>query len=385
MTGRISTSHSLVITSEDADRIAPEWEALANRVRANPFLRPGWVLSWWHAFGTGHLHALTVRSGHSGRLVALLVVRRQRGALRSPTNWHSPVFGTLSEDVHAHEALLDALAADDARQVALGYINPHESSLLRNAAARTGRLVICRTLARSPYVETTGVWEDYTYTLGKKLRSELRRRRRRLTEAGRVTFQVYDGRRGLKSLLDEGLGVEAAGWKGEANTAIASHPATRRFYVEVARWAASRGWLRLAFLRLNGHALGFDLCLEQEGVHYLLKTGFDPEYGHFAPGKLLRQEMIARAFRERVTSYELLGGEAPWKSEWTATIRPRLLVQLFRSSPLGLFDWAAYAYGRPAVLLAAQTRRRLGSLVGPVSRSSLAQGRALTEAKLWRR
>ena len=57
---------------------------------------------------------------------------------------------------------------------------------------------------------------------GRKLASELRRRRRRLEEEGRFSFEVVDGREQLPVLLDEGFAVEAAGWKGEQDKAISS-------------------------------------------------------------------------------------------------------------------------------------------------------------------
>jgi hypothetical protein len=62
--------------------------------------------------------------------------------------------------------------------------------------------------------------------------------------------------------LEEGFRVEGSGWKGVYGTSISSHPATRRFFTEVAYWASKCGWLRLAFLCLNDRALDFGYALE---------------------------------------------------------------------------------------------------------------------------
>ena len=88
---------------------------------------------------------------------------------------------------------------------------------------------------------------------------------------------------------------------------ISSNAATRRFYTDVARWAADRGWLRLAFLRVDGTPLAFDFALEADGVHYLLKTGFVEAARALAPGVVLRFWMVRRAFQLGLTRYELLG------------------------------------------------------------------------------
>jgi CelD/BcsL family acetyltransferase involved in cellulose biosynthesis len=195
-------------------------------------------------------------------------------------------------------------------------------------------------------VAIDGDWEGYERTLGRKRCSDSRRRRRQLDEKGAVTFEVASGGT-LDALLAEGFAVEAAGWKGSDGTAIRASAATLAFYTDVARWAAERGWLRLAFLRLDGRALAFDLALEHAGVHYLLKTGFDPELREQAPGKLLRLHMLERAFRAGLRAYEFLGADEPWKREWTEATRPRVLVQAFCPSALGALDWSGFALGRP--------------------------------------
>ena len=46
----------------------------------------------------------------------------------------------------------------------------------------------------------------------------------------------------------------------------------------MARWAAAKGWLRLAFLRLDGKPLAFDFGLNDGNTLYSLKTGYDEAY-----------------------------------------------------------------------------------------------------------
>jgi CelD/BcsL family acetyltransferase involved in cellulose biosynthesis len=219
------------------------------------------------------------------------------------------------------------------------------------SAARAARYrLVDRTLERSPYIATNGDWAGYERHRDSRFLRELRRRHRRLSEQGGLALDVADGRDRLDELLDEGFAVEAAAWKGKRGTAIASDTATRRFYGDVARWAAQRGWLRLAYLRLEERPLAFDYCLEDQGVHYLLKTGYDPAYGAFAPGMLMRREMIARAFSNGLTRYEFLGADEPWKLRWTDMLRERKLLQAFAPSVPGAIDCLrgrAFAFARP--------------------------------------
>ena len=162
-----------------------------------------------------------------------------------------------------------------------------------------------------------------------------------------MTIEVLDGSERLDSLLEEGFAIEASGWKGEQGTAILSSPETRSFYTEVARWAADHGWLRLAFLRLDGRALAFQCGLEDGGTHYFLKGGFDRAFHRFSPGKILVAAMIKRSFEEGLDQFDFGGEEEPFKLEWANGRRELVLFQGFAPSLLGLIDWSAFAYARP--------------------------------------
>ena len=163
-----------------------------------------------------------------------------------------------------------------------------------------------------------------------------------------MTFELHDGRERLEALLDEGLCVEASGWKGAGGSAIDSAAATRRFYGAVAAWAAARGSLRLGFLRLDGRAVGFHLDLEDDGVLYHLKGGYDESYARFSPGKLLHARVIEWACGRGLRRYEFLGADEPYKRQWTSDARVLVEAAAYRTSPLGLVGWSASRFGRPA-------------------------------------
>lgn len=351
-------SASVAFEGAGFEGLAAEWEALAERTSAAPYLRPGWVGAWWRAFGTGRLELRIVRRG--GRLAALLPLGLRGGVQSSPTNWHSPEFGWLADSAEAATVLLDGLFASRPRRLALAFLASEPARLAEERARAHGYRVIRRTQQESPFVPIASDWETYRLGLRKNLRSNLTRRRKLLDARGASLVEVSSGepRERLEELLAEGFEIEAAGWKGKQGTAIASGAAYRRFYTEVARWAAARGWLRLAFLRLDGRALAFDYCLEYGDVHAMLKTGYDPGFAELSPGLLLREAMIERAFRAGLASYEFLGGVEPWKLQWAEHRRPRELLQSFRPSPLGLVDWTLFQYGRP---LAKRLRARVRS------------------------
>lgn len=349
----------LSVQAVDAfDTVTDGWDELADRLHASPFLRAGWVEAWWRAFGSGRLLLLAAHRS-DGRVTGVLPLRCRHGVAAGTTNWHTPEFGILAEDDESAAQLLDAAFARRPRQLALRFVGCTTADHVRAAASRHRYVLLSRLLRPAPYIPIVGDLDAYERGLDAHLRRELRRRRRRLAEAGPVRTEVISDAPDIEARLAVGFQVEASGWKGRRGTAIDSSPDTRRFYVEVARWAAERRWLRLAFLHVGERPVAFDLSLEHAGVHYLVKTGYDPAFHAYAPGKILRRDMIARAFACDLESYEFLGLDEPWKMEWTNLTRQRWLVQAFRPSTAGLVDRAAHAYARPvAKAVLARIQRR---------------------------
>jgi CelD/BcsL family acetyltransferase involved in cellulose biosynthesis len=328
------------------DSLAEEWDELADRTGADPFRRPGWIGAWHHSFGRGTLEVLAARN--EGRLAAVLPIERRGTALSSPTNWHTPLFGAAFESADLLPTVASALFSGRPRSVSLSFLDiadPLHEEVGREARSR-GYRMLERTLQRSPYLDLAEGWDDRWQSLGSKRRNTLNRRRRRLDERGEVELRIVEGGEELGELLEEALRVEALGWKGERGTAIIADPKTHGFYRRVAGWAAGRGILSLGLLIVSGRVVAFDLALEED-AHYLLKTGFDPDYRDCAPGLVLRAMMIERAYSIGLERYEFLGGPNPYKLEWSDGLHDRVRLQAFRPSPAGLATWLAYRHARP--------------------------------------
>jgi CelD/BcsL family acetyltransferase involved in cellulose biosynthesis len=329
------------------DRLAPEWDELVTRTHAPPFMSPGWTTAWWRAFGRGDLQVIIAR--RNGGLAGVLPVGRRARIIASPTNWHTPEYGPVVEDETVATELLLALLRESPSRVSLRFLDSRRVDLdaWQEVAGSRGYRTAWRTIQRSPYLKVEGRWEDYERGLRRSHRKDVRRVRHRLQEAGQLSTTVHDGKEDLDSLLEEGFKIEGSGWKVERGTAIASQSQLVGFYREIAGWAARRGALRLSFLRLDGRPIAFEFGLEENRVYYLLKLGFDVAYAKYSPGKVLNHALLQRAFHEKLTSYEFLGGEARHKTVWSADVREKLEWQTFAPTAAGLLNLAAFEYGRP--------------------------------------
>src|ERR1022692_3328933 len=328
-------------------QLVSEWERLADGVEAIPFLHPGFVLAWQRAFDRGPLLLVTVR--RAGELVGALPLIRHGAVLASPANWHTPAAGVLAEDDLVARELARILIGTHARRISLAFIDRADTitEAFRDEISGARYRIVERVLTRSPYLELVGDWAAFESSLGSEVRSNLRRRRRRLEERGAVTFEEQDGRTRLDQLFGEVVDVERMGWKGEQGTAIGSREDTLLFYRCIASWAAARGWLRMHILRLDGRPIAAGLALRSSGVQFHLKIGFDPAYRQLAPGTLLMREYIHSAFTDGLRRIEMLGDDEAYKRVWCPETRETIGLQAFAPSITGRLARLAFGYGRP--------------------------------------
>lgn len=326
--------------------LAPEWNELAQRLAALPYLQLGWAQAWWQAFGQGEPQLHSVR--RAGRLAAVAPLTRRNGLLESTANYHTPHFGLLAEDYPASLALAAALFADQPTHVSLSALDPDGESLraCRQAAADAGYRVVLRPFQRSLYLQLKGEWREYELRLGRNLLRNLKRARRQLQAQGVLDLDIVTGGAELERHLQEAFILEASGWKGATGTAIQSDARTRRFYTALARWAADRGILRLFFLRVGGRPLAMYFALQEHGACHLLKGGYDAGFGRYSPGSLLMHMTLHTCFASGLSRVEFNGDAEPYKFSWATTLREYQRFDAFAPTMAGQLSWAAFTYNR---------------------------------------
>jgi CelD/BcsL family acetyltransferase involved in cellulose biosynthesis len=114
--------------------------------------------------------------------------------------------------------------------------------------------------------------------------------------------------------------------------------------------------LRLFFLLLDGRPVAFEYALVDDGVLYLLKGGYDPEFRTYGPGLLITSDMLEWSFHQGLDRFEFLGKEEPQKLHWTSDVHDFRRVQAFAPTAAGRVERLAWVYLRP---LARRLVRRL--------------------------
>src|SRR4051794_36408801 len=128
---RMPLAGDSAIVVERLDSPAPtagEWDALATRLGAAPFMRPEWGEAWADAFAPGRLTLLAARRG--SELAGVLPLHRARGRVIAGTaNAHTPLGGSLADGPDAARELADALLSEGHARADFAYTDPADPVL----------------------------------------------------------------------------------------------------------------------------------------------------------------------------------------------------------------------------------------------------------------
>lgn len=304
-----------------ADAVSAQaWDGLQAAAPHPHFGRQGIAAHRAAGLAPADLHLVTVRAG--GRLAALLPfrLRRDLGALGAPVAqpFLSPFVTATPPLVSGGEDVLDALVAGLAlASGGRGWrwpLLPRDATgdALVAAMERAGwRIGIAHSFAR-PVLNRRASEDAFLAGHPHKSRlKDLRRRERRLAEAGAVAFETATEGEALAAAVAAFLALERSGWKGAAGTALACRPETDAFARALFSGAPGPVRPRADTLLLDGRPIAISLALVAGGSATLLKTAYDESRRAHAPGLLLEARIVARmhetAFADRLDSATLPG------------------------------------------------------------------------------
>ena len=124
---------------------------------------------------------------------------------------------------------------------------------------------------------------------------DLRRRRRRLEEEGKVYWRALFGSEVDDRSVDRFLEIEHMGWKGEGGTSLRSQPSHETFFREMVHGFRDVGRLFFTELFLDDVVIASLSNLISGGAGFSFKIGWHSGYKKMAPALLNELEFIQHA------------------------------------------------------------------------------------------
>ncbi len=149
-------------------------------------------------------------------------------------------------------------------------------------------------------------------SLRKNLRKDIERQKKRLSEAGRLSFRVFERHECEQALaaLPEFLEVHSMRWPH------AFKP--QGFHEGLIRAALPEGLLHFSEIRLDDKAISWHFGFRFNSRFYYYMPAFLEEYGMYSPGKIHLYFLLEDAYRCGVDIFDFLRGTEDYKKDWAS-------------------------------------------------------------------
>ena len=313
---------SLSIAQETFNSLEESWSALLPDSENNTvFATPIWHRLWWDEFGTGH-ELLLFSFQKDGLLTAVAPLMRIDGRLSfigSPDvcDYMDFIIRKGSE-AEAYDSLMQQLMTLDWNTLSLSGVAAHSPTfqylpdLLRNHGflVEVGAEDVC------PRINLPSTWEEYLGSLRKKDRHELRRKIRRLYNAGDARYHVAQDAELLPKDLEDFVSLLISSRPDKAQFMT---PERRDFFQSILTRMTDLGYAKLLFLELDGKRVSSAIYFDYNDSYFLYNSGYDTDYASHSVGLLLKALCLKEAIAAGKKQFDFLRGAESYKYHLGAT------------------------------------------------------------------
>jgi CelD/BcsL family acetyltransferase involved in cellulose biosynthesis len=299
------------------DALRPDWDRLVQAMpRPSPFMLHGWLSEWWRHYGHGR--TLAVRTAwRDGALIAAapLLVRTRLGVeVTSLLGGDQSALGDVLLGPDEDDSLARTVLGADATEP--GYLDAQGIPRGSRLATALGPNVEVVERVEAPVLDLHDGWDAvYGSHTSSKKRNLHRRRRRQLSELGRLELVVARDPEALVPALEDAFRLHALRWEGRPDGSDFASERGRAFQRAALLRLAELDIARIVLLRLDERAIAFHYYFAFEGRMIVHRLGFDPALARFSPGVVNTLDTIESAASEGLTQVEYLGGAERYKVE----------------------------------------------------------------------
>ena len=307
---------SYLLTVESLDSVASSWNESHHCLKWNsPFVLPAWLKVWWQEFGAGaelYLSALRERETVVG--IAPLLVNEETASFIGSVDVcdYLDFVITPGREEDFFNVLLDDLRDKGINKLDLRPLRPDSTALthLVTIARKRGYQVLCQPDDVSLELDLPSTWEEYLAILNKKQRHEVRRKLRRLWEAGSVEHRCLEVGGEVGDYLDIFLKLFSLS-RGEKASFMNTR--TESFFRSLSKAIAEIGLLRFGILQLDKVPMAMTIGFDYNGSHYLYNSAYDPQFNYLSVGLLCKVLCIKESIEKGRKKWGFLKGGEPYK------------------------------------------------------------------------
>ncbi len=313
-TGFISMSYT--ITQESFDSLVSCWHEPGNRLKWNSvFVLPAWLKVWWQVFGTeAELYLSAIRQEGEVIGIAPLVLKEGRASIIGSADVCDYLDFIVAPGMEGDffTVLLDDLREKGINYLDLESLRPDSTVLtdLVGLARNRNHEVLCHSEDVSLELDLPATWEEYLAALTTKQRHEVRRKLRRLMEAGKVEYHTVGDSVAVRKAMDTFLKMFSESREDKAAFLTSQRES---FFRSLADAIAEVRLLRLGILELDSIPAAMIMCFDYNDCVYLYNSGYDLQYNYLSVGLLSKVLCIKESIQKGKKRFDFLKGDETYK------------------------------------------------------------------------
>lgn len=344
--------------STDFEPLREAWQDLA---AGNPMQGWHWQSTWWKHYGRS-------RPGAVRELFTLVVSDGPKVLAIAP--WlleHSAARGRVVRFLGEDEVCTDypaLLCRGEARSRAAAAVADYlmneftswdvldlsgvsiDDATIAELITHLGEVGCCRFSRQEVYrcwrFALPSSWDAYMQTLAKTVRRRLRKLKKSVLDAQRLTTHRVTDDAELDAAWKVLVDLHQRRRQSLGQPGCFASERFAAFHGEVARQLLENGQLRLAWFELDGRPVSAEYNFASPNTIYAYQGGVEPESLHEQPGHLSSMQMIRWAIESGHRNYDFLRGDEHYKSQWGAQPTGMYAVRIVRERATSQIREAAY-------------------------------------------
>ena len=182
--------------------------------------------------------------------------------------------------------------------------------VLKEVVEFQGCRMSCQAADVAMAVDLSNTWAKYLAYLPGKHRHEIRRKLRRLYNAGKVSYVLAEHPLDTEGVMDTFIRLF-----GQNSTQKAAFMNDRMagFFRALARGLAQVGILKLFTLQIESNPAAVVMCFDFQSTRYLYNNAYDKQFSHLSVGLLSKVLSLKDAIASDLKTYDFLKGGEVYK------------------------------------------------------------------------
>ncbi len=307
---------SYTVTEEGFDWFTSCWKNRHHELRWDTFfVLPPWLRVWHQAFASeAKPYFLAIRQNEKVIGIAPLLIRGNAASIignPDVCDYVDFIVATGRED-DFFKALLGDLKQRGVTLLDLESLRPDSTVIsgLVDTARKSGYKVTCHQDDVSLEVDLPATWNEYLQVLNSKQRHEVRRKLRRLEEAGNINYRFVEESESVPDFMEMFLKMFVESREDKAAFLTEEMAA---FFKSMVKSMAEARLLRAGVLEVNNTPVAAIIAFDYNDTVYLYNSAYDPQYTSLSVGILSKALYLKDNIQRGKKKFDFLKGSEKYK------------------------------------------------------------------------